>query len=221
MTNTVTDDGVNAAEPRSAIDAGALAQLFTDAHTYSAWRDDDVSLALIRELYELVRWAPTSMNSNPARFVFLCSDEAKERLRPHLDEKNVKQTMTAPCCAIVAEDVEFLQYMDRLVPARPNVRELLATEPDSGPEAEPSEHDDAERVPHPRRPSARPRRRPDAGLRPRRRRCRVLPDRRWKSSLLVNLGYGAEPGTDRETPGSTSTKPAASSDTATDQGDPT
>ena len=125
MTNTVTDDDLKVVEPRSAIDADALAQLFTDAHTYSTWRDDGVPPSLIRELYELVRWAPTSMNANPARFVFLCSGEAKERLRPHLDEKNVNQTMTAPCCAIVAEDLEFWQYMDRLVPARPNVRELL------------------------------------------------------------------------------------------------
>ena len=119
MTTTVTEDNVRADPKPSALDAGALAQLFTAAHTHSAWRDDDVPPSLLRELYELVRWAPTAMNSNPARFVFLSSDEAKERLRPHLDEKNVKQTMTAPCCVIVAEDIEFWQYMDRLVPGAP------------------------------------------------------------------------------------------------------
>ena len=191
MTNTVTDDEARAAEPRAAIDAGALAQLFTDAHTYSAWRDDDVSPSLIRELYELVRWAPTSMNANPTRFVFLRSDEAKERLRPHLAEKNVKQAMTAPCCAIVAEDVEFWQYMDRLVPARPNVRELLRDRPDAARKQSRlnTTMQSAYLILAPEVGlDAGPMQGFDRGV------SQFFPDGRWRSSLLVNLGYGAENG---------------------------
>jgi 3-hydroxypropanoate dehydrogenase len=194
MTDTVTDDELAVEEPGSAIEAGALAQLFTDAHTYSTWRDDNVPLSLLSELYELVRWAPTAMNANPARFVFVCSDEAKGRLRPHLSEKNVKQTMSAPCCVIVAEDVEFWRYMDRLVPARPNVRERLRDNPDAAREQSRlnTTMQSAYLILAARALGL------DTGPMQGFDRAGVdvefFADGTWKSSLLINLGYGAENG---------------------------
>jgi len=61
----------------------------------------------LRELYDLLKWAPTSANASPARFAFLRSKEAKERLRPALAPLNVEKTMTAPVTVIVAYDLKF------------------------------------------------------------------------------------------------------------------
>jgi 3-hydroxypropanoate dehydrogenase len=61
-----------------------LDQLFREARTHNAWRDEDVSDALLHKLVDLVKLGPTSANCSPARFVFVKSREAKERLKPHL-----------------------------------------------------------------------------------------------------------------------------------------
>ena len=58
-----------------------LAQLFTEARTFSAWQDKAVSSELIQELYELTKFAPTSVNGSPARFIFITSPEAKAKLK--------------------------------------------------------------------------------------------------------------------------------------------
>ena len=171
----------------------ALAQLFFDAHTYSAWTDEEVPESLLRELYETVRWAPTSINSNPARFVFVRTPEGKERLRPHLQAKNVEQTMNASCCVIVAEDTEFYELMHRLLPQmdiRPLLRDnrelarqqsvrnttiqgayLILAARALGLDAGPMQGFESESL--------------DAEF---------FPDGRWKSDFLINLGYGAEGG---------------------------
>ncbi|NCX73284.1 MAG: nitroreductase family protein, partial [Betaproteobacteria bacterium] len=70
----------------------ALDCLFRQARTANGWLDKPVSDQQIHELYELMKWAPTSANSQPARFVFLRSSEAKERLRPALSPGNVDKT---------------------------------------------------------------------------------------------------------------------------------
>ena len=85
----------------------ALNQIFREALTYRAWPPDPVPEALLRELYELTRLGPTSANSSPARFVFVTSGQAKQRLLPTLDPGNVEKTRTAPVTAIVAFDTEF------------------------------------------------------------------------------------------------------------------
>ena len=101
------------AEPLS---ARTLDQLFLRARTHKAWRDRPVEEETLRRLYELLRMGPTSANSSPARFLFLTSAEARERLRPALIPGNVEQTMTAPVTAVVAHDVEFHELLPRLYP---------------------------------------------------------------------------------------------------------
>src|SRR5579862_9572893 len=64
------------------IDDTALDTLFREARTYATWQPRPVDDQALRELYELLKWAPTSANAAPARFAFLRSTEAKERLRP-------------------------------------------------------------------------------------------------------------------------------------------
>ncbi|MDT0509726.1 malonic semialdehyde reductase [Novosphingobium sp. MMS21-SN21R] len=96
----------------------ALAQLFTAARTFNSWSDRRVDEATVRQLYALVSQGPTAANSHPARFVFLRSAAARERLRPHLSAGNVDKTMAAPCCVIVAYDTRFYEYMPQLFPDR-------------------------------------------------------------------------------------------------------
>src|SRR5271170_3933877 len=75
-----------------------LDRLFRTARTRNAFLSGPISDALLRELYDLAKWGPTAANSTPARFVFVRSAAAKERLRPHLMPGNVDKTMAAPCC---------------------------------------------------------------------------------------------------------------------------
>lgn len=98
------------------IDEEALDTIFRTARTFSSWQDRPVSRPLLQAVYDLARMGPTSANCSPARFVFVCSGEAKERLKPHLAEGNVQKTMSAPCCVIIAHDMEFYEKLPDLFP---------------------------------------------------------------------------------------------------------
>ena len=102
-----------------------LDQLFREARTHWVWRPEPVPIELLKEVYDLARFAPTSANSSPARFVFLPTPQAKERLRPALSPGNVEKTMTAPVTVIVAWDTEFHDKLPQLFPAR-DMRSVFA-----------------------------------------------------------------------------------------------
>jgi 3-hydroxypropanoate dehydrogenase len=70
--------------------------------------------------------APTSANTQPARFVFVKSADAKNKLRPALSPGNVDKTMSAPATAIVAYDLEFYEKIPKLFPARPEMKTMFA-----------------------------------------------------------------------------------------------
>jgi nitroreductase len=94
----------------------ALNQLFRQARSFNYWLDRPVTDEQLRQLYELVKFGPTASNSCPARFVFVKSAEAKERLKPCLDEGNVNKSMTAPAVAIIGMDLEFYEKFPVLWP---------------------------------------------------------------------------------------------------------
>lgn len=98
------------------LDSSALEQLFLKARTHNAWQDRAVEPALLQQLYDLVKMAPTSANCSPARFVFLQSKEAKERLKPALSAGNLDKTMAAPVTVIVANDPKFYDKLPYLFP---------------------------------------------------------------------------------------------------------
>jgi len=98
------------------VDENSLKRLFLEARTHYKWLDTPVDDALLRELYGLTKFAPTSANSQPMRLVFVKSREAKERLKPALAPQNVEKTMTAPVTAIVAHDLEFYEQLPKLMP---------------------------------------------------------------------------------------------------------
>jgi 3-hydroxypropanoate dehydrogenase len=108
-----------------------LALLFLDARTHRKWLDRPVDDALLRRVYELARWPPTSANSSPMRVVFVKSAHAKDRLRPALDPGNVEQTMNAPATAIVAYDSKFFEAMPKLSPSRPEIATRFASLPET------------------------------------------------------------------------------------------
>ncbi len=102
---------------RSPLSESALAQLFTEARSHHHFRPDPVSDETLHTLYELCKWGPTSVNSNPARILYIRSPAEKERLLPHLLGSNVEQVRAAPVVAIVAYDAHYLDQITRLFPA--------------------------------------------------------------------------------------------------------
>lgn len=100
----------------------ALDQLFRQARTHNAWRDEPVSDVMLQAVYDLAKMGPTSANCQPLRLVFVKSAEAKARLKPHLASGNRDKTMAAPATAIVAYDLDFAERLPSLFPhtdARP------------------------------------------------------------------------------------------------------
>jgi 3-hydroxypropanoate dehydrogenase len=93
-----------------------LDQLFRAARTHNAWRDKDVPDALLHEIVDLAKMGPTSANCSPARFLFVKSREAKEKLKPHLSDGNRDKTMKAPVCAIIGYDLDFYKHLPKLFP---------------------------------------------------------------------------------------------------------
>src|SRR5258706_14898763 len=107
------------------IDDTALDTLFREARTHTKWQSRPVTNDTLRDLYELLKWAPTSANAAPARFAFLRSKEAKERLRPALAPLNVQKTMTAPVTVIIAYDMKFYDQLPKLFPQSPGTKKMF------------------------------------------------------------------------------------------------
>ncbi|MFN4274973.1 MAG: malonic semialdehyde reductase [Ferrovibrio sp.] len=107
------------------IAADALKQIFLDARTQNGWLDKPISDDLLRELYDILKMGPTSMNTQPMRLVFLRTQQAKQRLAPALSPTNLDKTMAAPVTAIVARDTKFYEYMPKIW-HKPEARETFA-----------------------------------------------------------------------------------------------
>ena len=95
----------------SSIDTAALNQLFLSARTANGFVDKPVPVELLKQVYDIAKFGPTSMNTQPARYVFLTTSAAKERLKPALMAGNLDKTMLAPVCVIVAKDTKFFEHM--------------------------------------------------------------------------------------------------------------
>jgi 3-hydroxypropanoate dehydrogenase len=95
-------------------DEKTLDILLRDARSHGDFLDKPVSEATLRAAHALMKWAPTTANSQPARILFLVSRESKERLRPALSPVNADKTMKAPVVALVAYDTRFFEHLPRL-----------------------------------------------------------------------------------------------------------
>ncbi len=167
----------------------SLDRIFRSARTYNGFGDKPVTDETLRQIYDLLKWGPTSANSSPGRFVFVKGKAAKEKLRPALSEGNLNKTMAAPVTAIVAYDTEFYEKLPRLFPhtdarswfaGKPGLIESTAFRNSTlqgaymiiaaralGLDCGPMSGFDNARV--------------DAAF---------FPDGKWKSNFLCNLGYG-------------------------------
>ncbi len=101
----------------------ALDQLFTTARTRNGWSDTPIPQAVLRELYDLVKFGPTAANSTPARFVFVQSPEAKAKLAALSSGSNGAKIVKAPVTVIVGYDLDFPETLPRLFPNAPGAKD--------------------------------------------------------------------------------------------------
>lgn len=98
------------------LDEASIDVILTRARSHYAWEDVPVSDEQIQRLYDIVKMGSTSMNGNPARFVFVRSQEGKQKLSKSLKPANVPKVMGAPLTVIVAYDLDFWTKLHELFP---------------------------------------------------------------------------------------------------------
>ncbi len=98
------------------LDQAALDALFFKARTFNGWQDKDVSEDTVKQIFDTMKWGPTSANCSPLRIVFVRTKEAKEKLKQLIDKGNQEKTMEAPMIALFATDREFYKYVGKLAP---------------------------------------------------------------------------------------------------------
>ncbi|HZM78183.1 MAG TPA: malonic semialdehyde reductase [Candidatus Limnocylindrales bacterium] len=111
------------------LDPAAQDLLFREARTANTFSAHKVPDKVVRAIYDLVKWAPTSMNQLPLRIVLVRTPEARERLVQHLDEFNKHKTASAPLVAILAADLRFHDELPKLFPHMPEAKDLFEGDP--------------------------------------------------------------------------------------------
>ncbi len=114
--------------PTSALSLSSDAQelLFRNARTANTFSDKPVTDDQVRAIYDLVKWAPTSMNLQALRIVLVRTPQAREKLVSHMIDSNKQKTLTAPLTAILAADVNFHEEMPRVFPHFPGAKDVYA-----------------------------------------------------------------------------------------------
>ncbi|MDQ3432536.1 MAG: malonic semialdehyde reductase [Actinomycetota bacterium] len=100
--------------------------LFREARTANTFTDEPIGDDVVEAIYDLVKWAPTSMNTQPLRVLLLRSDDAKERLLKHMGGNNRDKTAAAPLVAVLAADTSFHDDLPRTFPHFPAARDMYA-----------------------------------------------------------------------------------------------
>jgi len=90
--------------------------LFSKARSHKEWLDQDINDNQIQQIYNLLKFAPTSGNCCPARFTFVRSEESKQKMLPSLDQGNIDKVMSAPCVVIISYDTKFYESLSILSP---------------------------------------------------------------------------------------------------------
>ena len=111
-------------------DTSLLEVLFTAARSQNRWTDAAVSDEELRAAYEVAKWGPTSMNTQPMRLVFVRSAEAKERLAAAVAPNNAAKVATAPVVAIICHDLDFADQMAKTFPHNPGARAMFDNNPE-------------------------------------------------------------------------------------------
>lgn len=111
--------------PLEVLDDAGRKILFSDAHTVYKFSGGSVSDAKLQEIWDLAKWGPTSANTQPLRVLFLRTDEARERFLPHILKGNRPKVKSAGATALLAADLRFHLHVPRLMPLRPDYREIF------------------------------------------------------------------------------------------------
>jgi 3-hydroxypropanoate dehydrogenase len=99
-----------------AVNDVALDTIFRAARTQNKWQDKPVSTAHLMAVYDLLRFGPTSANCSPARFLFLTTPEAKQRMAQYASPGNKPKVLSAPVTAIIGYDLDFAQKLPQIFP---------------------------------------------------------------------------------------------------------
>jgi 3-hydroxypropanoate dehydrogenase len=102
--------------------------LFREARTANSFSDEPVSEEQLRAIYDLVKWAPTSMNTQPLRALVVRTPEGKERLLRHMAEGNRAKTATAPVSVVLAADTDFHENLPKTFPHKPDAKDMFSDE---------------------------------------------------------------------------------------------
>jgi 3-hydroxypropanoate dehydrogenase len=112
-----------------ALDEKAQDLLFRDAHTANSFTSDPVSDEQIKEIWDLIRWAPTGGNASPGRLLIVRSPQARERLVAHMGESNRAKTLAAPLTVVVAADTRYHELWPKISPGRAEAAARLEADP--------------------------------------------------------------------------------------------
>jgi 3-hydroxypropanoate dehydrogenase len=167
----------------------ALDLIFRKARTHSVWLPKEVPVDLLKRIYNDARFGPTSANTSPARFVFIISPEAKERLLPAMAPLNVEKTRSAPVTVLVTYDTEFYEQLPKLFP-QTDARAWFANNPQFA--ADTAFRNSALQGAY-FIVSARAHGLdcgPMSGFDPEKVNAEFFPDGKWKVNFILNLGYG-------------------------------
>ena len=100
--------------------------LFRQARTANTFTDEPVTDEQVAAVYDLVKYAPTAMNTQPLRIVLVRQGEARERLLKHMADGNRDKTANAPLVAILAADTDFHEHLPRTFPHFPGAKDVFA-----------------------------------------------------------------------------------------------
>lgn len=100
----------------SALDDRSIDQIFCSARTFNGWVDRPIEDDTMREIYDVMKWGPTSANSSPARFVWVRSNHAKATLAGLAAEPNRPKILKAPVTVIIGHDLDFAGELPKLLP---------------------------------------------------------------------------------------------------------
>jgi 3-hydroxypropanoate dehydrogenase len=121
----MTSFSLEAHPPLRELDEAGRELLFTDAHTVYRFSGGTVPDAKLTEIWELAKWGPSSANTQPLRIVYLRTPEARERLIPHVARGNQGKVASAAATALLAADLRFHRHVPRVMPLRPDYREMF------------------------------------------------------------------------------------------------
>ena len=96
--------------------------IFQEARTHNDWLDKDIHNDILMEIYDLMKWGPTSANCSPTRIIFVKSKASKDRLLPFVIESNLEKTKSAPVTAIIGYDINFHDHLPKLFPHNPDAQ---------------------------------------------------------------------------------------------------